>query len=288
MNGNAAKCFLLSLAFFAWHGCDVGHEKANAGLAGESRAYSEVAATVERMGDVMHMSGNRAWEWGRAVARNVKSVPQKEERKKLCNLYMRKLAALEPLSGDVRKWPVALQNHADVLASLDVLVESEEEVEAFLEEVLRIKEMFLRAMKKCSDELSVQELASKEKAKLRQVTGDLETGLSAFQSMIERVYLPLVAKRRLSPERHRHWAERLGAALDDVRDAAILWQATNLWPSASKMDFLRETFKGYAPLLKRGSPAARDELERWYLNVLDLPRRPGGCDERLERTLRER
>lgn len=79
-----------------------------------------------------------------------------------------------------------------------------------------------------------------------------------------------------------------GAALDDVRDAATLWQATNLWPSASQMDFLRETFKGYAPLLKRGSPAARDELERWYLNVLDLPRRPDGCDERLERTLHER
>lgn len=202
MNGNiTAIIALASLVLIACGGCGEATER--------NGAHVETVRMLERMDETLRMSGNDAWDWGREVSRRIGGVQEAESKKRLTSLFVERLRRIEPLSDARTRWPIVLRNYASVLYAFETFVENEEDAEVYLGLVARIQGFYRQAIVDCASAFAGRAEAHGNSADVRRVLGELETGFSELQGMVEKVCLPLVSARYLPIDRHAYWEERL-------------------------------------------------------------------------------
>lgn len=170
-----------------------------------SQGAEAILRELKSLDACMLSPGVASWKKGEELARRIRVSPN-PERVWLTESFVRKLEVLGRTEVELHHLPVWLNNFQELVKSVDLCMDWLEDQERPLRLYALCLDRYGDAMRLCCA-LSTNE--TRNGNKVEGLYRTLQTDCRIFVENIRKVYLPLVAERRLPQDRYAHWKECL-------------------------------------------------------------------------------
>lgn len=195
------------LSIVALCGCDRQASKtetAEKGGGGPSQEIRELSQSIQALDECLLLSGSAALRRGMDTAQRIAALPD-GVREGVASRFIGRLEEIAASMSDFGDNPKPLYNFQSLLKSVDICISDSGDAE-------RMMGLCALCLDRYKDAIELCRLRDDEKGMT--LRRDFETDRRRLAATVQKVYLPLVSARYLSPERHEYWMKTMASRLE--------------------------------------------------------------------------
>ena len=180
----------------------------------EGSHFSELMRTVSGIETLLDCPESHMRIWCNNLVDMTIALGEDSEKKHVVTLFANAVRTIKPLSYPPERWTTTLWNYRSAVEAcghLLGLVDNWEDAFALLHESIVAYRAAILRCEILKQHIEESQIRKKIESTQRQLRVDLQN----FSIVVNRSYLPLVARRKLPQDRYRYWKMRIEAVLNE-------------------------------------------------------------------------